>query len=378
LSLFSFGGAQAHLTLFFKILVEKRRYLTNEELLELNSFCNILPGPASTQTIIAIGFQIGGPSLAFLTLLVWALPATIVMTGAAISLEYLKESLVVARFIQPMGVAFVAFAAVKIFRVAVNTKTAIFLFIGSTIICYFITYPGIFPVVLLISGAATSLRFRKHPKEKEEKWKIEWGNFVLYASIFVGAALLGQILDYKPIKLFENFFRNGSYVFGGGQPLSGLLYQEFVLFKHYLDRSEFMAGYAILQALPGPSFSFSSFVGSLSLREFGLGGQIAGGLIGAAGIFLPGTIMIFFMIRFWEKLKKYRPVRASLEGINAASGGIILSTAFVLIKPFLLQPLPDTYINILIFASTFILLITTKIPPPYFILAGLFFGILFA
>lgn len=376
LSLGSFGGPQAHLTLFFSVLVHKRAYLKEEELVELYAFCNILPGPASTQTLTAVGYKIGGPLLAFMTLLVWILPATIVMTGAAISVEYLKGSLEVARFIQPMAVSFVAYSALKIFKVAVTTKTAITLFIISSLACYFIHYPGIFPVVLILSGAVTAFRFNKHPKEEKQKWKIEWGNFILYSGIFIGAALLGQILDYKPIKLFENFFRNGSLIFGGGQPLSGLLHKEFVEFKHYLSNEEFMAGYAVLQALPGPLFSFSSFVGSLSLRESGIIGQISGGLIGAAGIFLPGTLMIFFIIRFWEQLKKYRPVRASLEGINAASGGIVLATAILLLKPFLFQEINSAAINLSIFTITFLLLNFTKLPAPYFILAGLLAGVL--
>jgi chromate transporter len=377
LSITSFGGPQAHLGLFHKILVEKRRYLQATELLELSSFCNILPGPASTQTITAVGFKIGGSLLAFLTLLVWTLPVTLVMIAAALSIEHLNGALDVARFIQPMAISFVAYAVVRIAKTAVHTKTAVVLFVVSTLLCYSINYPGIFPLVLIVSGLITALKFKRLPKEEEEPWKIEWGNFVLYASIFIGAALFGHFLDYKPIKLFENFFRNGSYIFGGGQPLSGLLFKEFVEFKQYLSEKEFMAGYALQQALPGPLFSFSAFVGSLSLREYSIWGQILGGFIASVGIYLPGTLMIFFVVRFWDKLKKYRAVKASLEGVNAASGGIILATACQLIQPVLTDPIEVIVVNFLIFLITLLLLIYTKIPPPYFILAGLLIGFLF-
>ena len=84
LALTTFGGPQAHLAHFHKVLVEKRKYITEEELMEINSLCQILPGPTSTQTLTAIGFKIGGPNLAYLTLLVWILPAVILMTAAAI------------------------------------------------------------------------------------------------------------------------------------------------------------------------------------------------------------------------------------------------------------------------------------------------------
>lgn len=376
MSLTSFGGPLAHLGLFHKVLVEKRAYISEADLIELNSFCNILPGPASTQTLIAVGYKIGGALLAFLTLLVWMLPATLIMITAALLIEYLRGSLEVARFIQPMAVSFVAYAVVKIVRTAVTTKTAVILFTISTLLCYSINYPGIFPLVLIVSGALTALKFNKHPKEDKLPWKIEWSNFILYASIFVTAALLGHILDYKPIRLFENFFRNGSYIFGGGQPLSGMLYKEFVDFKGYLSKEEFTAGYALLQALPGPSFAFSAFVGSLSLRELGIGGQIIGGFVATTGIFLPGTLMIFFIIRFWDKLKKYRPVKASLEGVNAASGGIILATAMQLMQPFLSQGIEIAVVNFSICLITFLLLVYTKIPAPYLIIAGLLAGIL--
>lgn len=366
----------AHLGLFHKILVEKRAYISEAELIELNSFCNILPGPASTQTLIAVGYKIGGALLAFLTLLVWMLPATLIMITAALLVEYLRGSLEVARFIQPMAVSFVAYAVVKIVRTAVTTKTAVILFTVSTLLCYSINYPGIFPLVLVVSGALTALKFNKHPKEEKLPWKIEWSNFVLYTSIFVAAALLGHILDYKPIRLFENFFRNGSYIFGGGQPLSGMLYKEFVDFKGYLSKEEFTAGYALLQALPGPSFAFSAFVGSLSLRELGISGQIIGGFVATIGIFLPGTLMIFFIIRFWDKLKKYRPVKASLEGVNAASGGIILATAMQLMQPFLSQGAEIAVVNFSICLITFLFLVYTKIPAPYLIIAGLLAGVL--
>src|SRR5688572_17209645 len=98
-------------------MVEKRRYVTDKELIELNALCNILPGPTSTQTITAIGFKVGGPNLAYLTLLVWLLPAVIIMTLAGLTVAYLQThglSLNFTRFIQPMAVGFVAYAAYKI------------------------------------------------------------------------------------------------------------------------------------------------------------------------------------------------------------------------------------------------------------------------
>ena len=111
LALTTFGGAQAHIAHFHKVLVARRGYLSEEELMELNSLCQIIPGPTSTQTLTAIGFRLGGPNLAYLTLLIWMLPAVTFMTTAAILMSDIQEkswSLQFTRFIQPMAVGIVA------------------------------------------------------------------------------------------------------------------------------------------------------------------------------------------------------------------------------------------------------------------------------
>jgi chromate transporter len=103
----------------------------------------------------------------------------------------------------------------------------------------------------------------------------------------------------------------------------------------------------------------------------GLGAQIFGGLLSAIGIFLPGTFLIFFIIRFWEDLKRYRVVRASLEGVNAASAGMVVASAFILF-----QPIENTLINVSMVIGTFLLLTYTKVPAPFIILGGLLAGFL--
>lgn len=380
LALSAFGGPQAHIALFQKILVKKRAYISEEDLIDLNSFCQILPGPASTQTLTAIGFKIGGPRLAFLTLLVWIFPACTVMTLAAIGITYWVdvETLTrISRYIQPMAVAFVMYAAYRIGLMVVKTKTSYVIFIISAVFCFFVLNPAIFPIVLLLGGLATTFRWKKQEVEKkEEKWNIKWGNLILFVGIFLGSALLGQLTEALPIRLFENFFRNGSLIFGGGDALSAFFYKEFVVFKGLLTKDQLLTGFAIQKTLPGPLFSFSSYVGALAMKNYGLFGLIAGGIIGAAGIFLPGTILIFFLIRIWDKLKQNRVVKASLEGINAASAGVVTATGLVLFWPILDMTFYPALTNILVIVATVAVLIFTKIPPPYIILAGLLAGMI--
>jgi chromate transporter len=396
LALTTFGGPQAHLIYFQKILVQKRKYITDEELMELNSLCQILPGPASTQTLTAIGFKIGGPNLAYLTLLVWIFPAVLLMTIAALvmtSIQQKQWSTEFTRYIQPMAVGFVSYGAWVITQKTVRTNTGIGLMIIAAIVSYIFQTPFVFPAILIGAGLVTSLKYRSQPKEEKQGFDIKWANFLLWASVLVFAAVLGGVTKALPVKLFENFYRNGSLVFGGGQVLVPLLYTEFVEapdesdnkasqlksrikreyapkpLHHPLSPDEFLSGYAVAQALPGPVFSFSAYIGALSSRDKGVSGAILGAIMSAIGIFLPGTFLIFFVIRFWESLKKYRAVRASLEGITAASAGLVATSAIILF-----QPLENTFLNFAVTVVTFCLLLFTRVPSTVIILGGLALG----
>lgn len=377
LSVTAFGGPQAFLAMLLERVVHRRNYLTEDELWELNALCNLLPGPSSTQLVSAIGYRVGGAKLAYLSLLVWILPATLIMILAAILIDFLQEStfgaLNFSRFIQPMAIGFVLFAAQNTIRKMIQTAEGMVLMLISTFISFFYSSPYIFPLLLIAGGLITSINYKKQPKQKKDQaLQIEWSNFFVWSGVLILAALLGAITQYRPIILFENFYRNGSLIFGGGQVLVPYLYTEFVEFKHYLSSAEFLTGYAISQGIPGPTFSIASYIGALSMREFGIGGFFVGGLTAAAGIFLPGIFLIFFVIRFWDQLKKYRPVRAALEGINAVSCGMLLAAAYLLF-----EPLESNFLNIFFILSTYILLQFTKIPSPIIIVGGVILGIIF-
>ena len=176
LALTAFGGPQAHIALFLDVLVVKRGYVTEAEIIELNALCQILPGPTSTQTLMAVGYKRGGTYLAFWTLLVWIFPATVLMTAAAIGLAYIQKqqtSLDFTRFIQPMAIGFVSFAALRISRKVVQTKTAFVLMILAGVASYFYRTPWVFPLILIAGGAITAIKFKKEEKEEKEKFGME-------------------------------------------------------------------------------------------------------------------------------------------------------------------------------------------------------------
>ena len=383
LSLTSFGGPQAHIAHFQNILVKKRGYLSDTDLLELNALCQVVPGPTSTQTLSALGYRLGGPSLAYLTLLIWLLPSVIIMTIAGMLMNSFvskQTSLDFTRFIQPMAVGMIAHASYTISLKTVTTKRGLVLMVLAALATYFFKTPLVFPIVLLIAGLITAFNYKAHPREEKKKFDVGWSNFFLWAGVLIFAALLGWATKSipeltLPIRLFENFYRNGSLIFGGGQVLTPMLYTEFVQYSkplhHAISHDEFLSGYAFAQALPGPVFSFSSYLGVLSMRDYGVGGQIAGSIMSAAGLFLPGTFLIFFMIRIWESLKKFRPIRASLEGINAANAGLVAAAAILLF-----QPLENTFMNFGFTIGTLCLIAFTKIPSWAVIVIGLLCGVI--
>ena len=376
LSITAFGGPQVHIALFIENLVNRRAYLSEKELMELYALCQILPGPTSTQTITAIGFRIGGIPLAYLSLLIWVFPAVCIMILLALGFTFVGSQstfIDMTQYIQPMAVGFIAYAGFKISVSVIDSKSGILVMILSAILSYIYASPYLYPVLIIVGGLITALKYKKQPRvEKTEPLRIKWDGFILWAGILLAAGLLATFTNLPSIKLFENFYRNGSLIFGGGQVLIPLLYTEFVEFKDFLSSSEFLSGYGFAQAVPGPVFSFSAFIGSLSMREYGALGKILGGLIAAAGIFLPGTFLIFFVYRFWEGLKRYRIVRASLEGITAASSGMVVAAAILLFTP-----LPMVWYNPTIVIGTFAILQFTKLPPPFIILSGLLLGLIF-
>ena len=375
LSVTAFGGPQVFLAMVIDVMVKRRGYLTERDLLELNALCLVLPGPTSTQTISAIGFKIGGPILAYLSLLIWILPATVLMIATAFLIEHLQENtegaLGFAKFIQPMAIGYIIYAAQITIKKMIHTVEAAILMMIAAFVAFFYNSPFIFPIMLFFGGLITTHNYNKQPIiTSSSKISISWSNFVLWGGVLVAAAVLGHYTRYLPVRLFENFYRNGSLIFGGGQVLVPYLYTEFVEFKGYLSSEEFLTGYAISQSIPGPTFSISSYIGALSLREWGAGGLVLGGLVAAAGIFLPGTFLIFFVVRFWDELKIYRPVRAALEGINAVSCGMLIAAAYLLF-----EPLDNNLFNIIAIIGTFALLQFSRIPSPLIIVFGVIAGL---
>jgi chromate transporter len=371
----AFGGPQMHFTQFHKILVIKRQYITEAELKELNSLCSMLPGPTSTQTITAIAYKLGGPSLAFLTLFIWVLPASILMTlFAFIVTRFSIENprLHFLKYIQPMAVGFIIFAAYKIKSIFVTRIHHWVLMILAAAVAIIFNTPYIFPVLLIIGGFVSTQINKANYRDVKPIKNINWSNFFLFVGVFLLAAVLGALTKNKAVLLFENTYRYGSLVFGGGHVLIPMMYSQFVEFKQYIKPDAFIAGVGVLQAIPGPVFSISTYTGALSLNDWGVHGLLIGAFIGTAAIYLPGIFLIFFVYPIWTQIKNYSPIKHAIEGINATSAGLVVASAYLLF-----QPVAINEANMMALLVTLFLLLITKLPYPIIVIFCILAGIVF-
>jgi len=384
-TLTSFGGPQAHIAVLMREFVEKRGYIKEDELMELNALTQILPGPSSTQTLVGIAWKVGGLRLAIITFLIWLLPSATIMCLAAISFKMFvsREKFVeVLRFIQPMAIGIVAYATYTFAYKFIKTRVSSMLAIGSLITTLILQNPYAFPILIMMGGIISSA-METQPQENEIRVSLFANVNPKKVGYFIGILLffaaLGALINRTspfslPIRLFENFYRNGILIFGGGQVLVPLMYTEFVEVKHYLSASEFLSGYALQQALPGPTFSFTSFVGGMSMgnKGYSIGGQIVGAVVAVIGINLPGLILILFIVPFWNDLRKITRIKNSLSGINAVAVGF-MATALILLT----RPLGLNFWAFGIVIGTFLLLKFTRIKTPFVIIIGVALGLLF-
>ena len=378
----AFGGAQAHISLLLRYFVKNNKFISEEELLELNALAQVLPGPASTQTLVGIAYKVGGLKLAIITFLIWILPSAAIMTLAAISyalLDQKQKYIEILKFINPVALGIVAYGAFLLAKKVLKSEIAILLAFAAAIATLVLRNAYVFPIAIFIGGMVSSA-IGTPTDEAQIRVRLFANINPRKLSYFIGVllfmAMLGAIINRTspfslPIRLFENFYRNGIFVFGGGQVLVPLMFTEFVQMKQYLIQSDFISGFALQQILPGPTFSFTSYLGALSMKHGGydVSGQILGGLLGVLGINLPGLILVLFIVPFWDDLKKITRIKQSLSGINAVSVGFIIA-AFIL----LVQPIGLDWLAITILVTTFLLLVYTKVSPPIIVLGGVILG----
>lgn len=250
----AYGGPEAHFGVITEQMVTKKHYLTEEELIELIALSGLLPGPSSTQTIVAIGYKIGGPALGFWTMLVWALPPLILMTALSFLYGFLQEKHLSdhgLRLIGPMAVGFIVIAAIRIGHKVVTNRLTATIGIGSVLLTYFIRAPWIFPLVMILSGVLSVWTSGESQLWNKVSLRPKWRWLVAFVGFAVTSYGMMQVTNSVLIALFEKFYRYGYLVFGGGQVVVPMMYTELVEVAGYMSGQEFLTGYGLVQGVPG-------------------------------------------------------------------------------------------------------------------------------
>lgn len=391
-SISAFGGPQGHLGMMMKTFVDRRKDVTKEELMDYVSFCQLLPGASSTQTLTLIGYKRGGVSLAVLTLVIWILPAALLMSALSFVVKYLhtgEEGLGIFKFIQPMAVGFLAFAAFRVYKTSIiNLITYIVMLACLAITFILFKTPWVFPILIILGGIVTNFSNKRYPRNKALKPKlVKWTNIWLFVLIFMIAGFLSEVSrtrnweNKRSFALFENFYRFGSLVFGGGDVLMPMMYDQYVVrdkIKYNISREEYLTGWGMVRAIPGPVFSVAAYTGGMVMRPEGKTMQVVGCLIGAVAIFLPSALLVLFFYPVWHNLKKYPIVYRALEGVNAAVVGIMWAATFYLLHDISIANFKTiSFLNIGVIAGTFCLLTFTRIKSPYVVISCLVLGWIF-
>ncbi len=394
-SISAFGGPQGHLGMMMNTFVEKRKDVTDKELMDIYAFCQLLPGATSTQTLTLIGYKRGGTLLAFLTLLIWMIPAVFIMSSLAILISFGNAELTKAfRFLQPMALGFLAFAALKTSKI-IKTKFAQFVAVVFGVLTFiFFKTPWIFPAVMIV-GSLCGLLIKQENESpvKHKKRTLNWTLFVLFVGFFITAASLSETARKEnwqhraPFNLFENMYRFGSFVFGGADVLIPVMYEQYVVRPETkrikennqnvikIEREEFLTGAGIVRAIPGPAFSISSYIGATVMKTRGTLYQMLGAIVATIGIFLPSFLIGVFLFPLWENLHRYMILQRLMAGLNATVVGIMLASIIYLtkdtIEPLQQAPIKEALTYFSVMAATYFLLTYTKVKAPI-IAAGCF------
>lgn len=385
----AFGGPQGHMGMMVKTFVQKRKDLTEDELLEYNAFCQMLPGPSSTQTVMLIALKRGGIPLAVVTLLLWVFPAALLMGILSFAIRYFSTGtgggipVTIFSFVQPMSVGFVFYAAARMMHTSIKHVATAAIMLGGLLATLFINSPWVFPVLLVLSGFVSNFSNNRIPSPLQRPKRINWIHLWAFAVIFIIAGVVSEMARTEGwrygriFNLFENFYRFGAIVFGGGQALLPMMYYQFVSRSGYqiLTSSQLLTGYGMVQAMPGPVFSICSFVGGMAMSQYGGMWQVMGSLVATIAVFLPSTLLLFFLFPIYENLKHHVIIFRALEGINSVIVGIIWASGIFLFKSIAFDAhLAFEWSNLIIVLITFALLYYSKIPAPLIVLGWILLG----
>lgn len=365
----SFGGPVAHLGYFRAEYVERRKWLSDKVYQDLVSLCQFLPGPASSQVGIGIGLIRGGLAGALLAFLGFTLPSVLVLIGSVYFLNALQLDLDFIKGLLIVAIAVVLHALVGMGKNTLKDLPSFVIFMLSLIVA--LTLPTAYTQILIIilSGLIGMFIYKTESEQLQTitiqvSKAMSNGALILLVLFMIGLPVIAQVINNDWWHMFDKLFRGGLLVFGGGHVVLTLLEASFV--PVMIDLDTFLAGYGLTQAMPGPLFTFGSFIGA---SLFG----IIGGLLAMIAIFLPAFLLVIGTLPHWAKLREKNAMRQALKGINAGVLGI-LGAAWI--NPIIMHTVTH-WMDVVCAIILFVLLQYAKCPPWMIVVLGIIIGLVF-
>lgn len=333
LGLTSFGGPVAHIGYFREEFVTRRRWLDEAGYADLVALGQFLPGPASSQVGFALGVLRGGLPGGVAAWLGFTMPSALLMLLAAYGVDALTGGAGqgVVHGLKLVAVAVVAQAVWGMAKGLCPDRPRATLAVLATVALLLL--PLAFTQLgVLLAGAAVGLAlYRSTPAAGPDAvlpFQVPRAAAVLALTLFpvllVGLPLLAAATGSHAVATAEAFYRAGSLVFGGGHVVLPLLERAMVP-TGWITADGFLAGYAVAQAVPGPLFTFAAFLGAAQSPS---PSGVPGGALALVAVFLPGILLMYGMLPFWDALRRHPTARAALMGINAAVVGVLLAALF--------------------------------------------------
>ena len=333
LGLTSFGGPVAHLGYFRQEYVASRKWLDERTYADLVALCQFLPGPTSSQVGIAVGITRGGLLGGFAAWLGFTLPSAAILILFAYGVgeygDFVGEDWL--RGLKIVAVAVVALAVWEMAKTLAPDRTRATIAIATAIALLLWQSPAGYVVLIVASGLAGWFLLRREadptsPAASPTPFSryLAIAGLCLFFILLLGLPLIRQAWQNDWLDIFDGFYRSGSMVFGGGHVVLPLLQSE-VVTPGWVTNEEFIAGYGAAQAIPGPLFTFSAYLGTVMGEP---PGEWTIGLFALAAIFLPSFLLLIGVLPFWDRLRSSANFRAALtggkcRGRRPAGGGVI-------------------------------------------------------
>lgn len=328
----SFGGPVAHIGYFRAEFVERRKWLDDATFADLVALCQFLPGPASSQVGIGIGVIRAGWRGGVAAAIGFTVPSAILMIGFAVGLLEVGDAFGHGWLhgLKVMAVAVVALAVWTMAKsLCPDRRRRALALAGAIVVLGLGGATGQFAAIL--TGAAAGFVFLRDcvPSIPEtairHATKRRYGlmNLAAFFALLFALPVAARATGLHELAVVEGFYRAGALVFGGGHVILPLL-QATVVPPGWVDNDTFLAGYGAAQALPGPLFTFSGFLGTM-LRP---GAGVWTGILCLFAIFTPSFLLVFGALPFWRRLHGEPRARAALAGVNAAVVGLLLAALY--------------------------------------------------